>query len=228
MPTSPTAPDGASRWLGTPIAVAVDAAARARRRLVPAQGPSAVRAAHPPGGAQGRARCISLHAAARRLADAGGADASPRRRAAGSQALADVAAAVGAGQGRRRAGAGRGRPTRRKAIAAALLSGERKAVLLGNAAAQHPQAGAAARAGATGSPSRPAPRVGYLGEAANSVGAQLVGALPRRGRARRRPDARRRRAAQGLPAAERRAGARRRRPGRARAPRWQRPRWSSR
>ncbi|MFY9509765.1 MAG: molybdopterin-dependent oxidoreductase, partial [Rubrivivax sp.] len=63
------------------------------------------------------------------------------------------------------------------AVAGALLSGEHKAVLLGNAAAQHPQASAllalaqwiAANTGAS---------CGYLGEAANSVGAQLVGALP--------------------------------------------------
>ncbi len=62
-------------------------------------------------------------------------------------------------------------------IAASLLSGERKAVLLGNAAAQHPQASQllalaqwiGGRTGAT---------VGYLCEAANGVGAQLVGALP--------------------------------------------------
>ena len=53
-------------------------------------------------------------------------------------------------------------------------------MLLGNAAAQHPQAGEllalagwiAEQADAT---------VGYLGEAANSVGAQLVGAQPRQG-----------------------------------------------
>ena len=64
-----------------------------------------------------------------------------------------------------------------QAIAASLLSGERKAVLLGNAAAQHPQAALlltlaqwiASHTGAT---------CGYLGEAGNSVGAQLVGALP--------------------------------------------------
>jgi NADH-quinone oxidoreductase subunit G len=64
-----------------------------------------------------------------------------------------------------------------KAIAASLLMGERKALLLGNAAAQHPQASAllalanwiGAQVGAT---------VGYLGEASNSVGAQLVGATP--------------------------------------------------
>ncbi len=65
-------------------------------------------------------------------------------------------------------------------IAASLLSGERKAVLLGNAAAQHPQAAqllALAQwiAGQTGA------TVGYLSEAANSVGAQLVGALPGEG-----------------------------------------------
>ncbi|HEV7915385.1 MAG TPA: molybdopterin-dependent oxidoreductase, partial [Albitalea sp.] len=64
-----------------------------------------------------------------------------------------------------------------KAIADSLLSGERKAVLLGNAAAQHPQASSllalanwiADQTGAT---------VGYLTEAANTVGAQLVDALP--------------------------------------------------
>jgi NADH-quinone oxidoreductase subunit G len=64
-----------------------------------------------------------------------------------------------------------------RAIAASLASGDRKAVLLGNAAAQHPQAGALLAlaqwiGGRTGA------SVGYLGEAANSVGAQLVGALP--------------------------------------------------
>ncbi len=64
-----------------------------------------------------------------------------------------------------------------EAIAASLLIGESKAVLLGNAAVQHPQAGQllalaqwiAAQIGA---------RVGVLGEAANSVGAQCVNALP--------------------------------------------------
>jgi NADH-quinone oxidoreductase subunit G len=66
------------------------------------------------------------------------------------------------------------------AMAQSLLSGERKAVLLGNAVAQHPQASEllslagwiAEQCGAA---------VGFLGEAANSVGAQLVGALPQQG-----------------------------------------------
>ncbi len=67
-----------------------------------------------------------------------------------------------------------------EAIARSLLSGERKAVLLGNAAAQHAQASTllalaqwiAAATGAT---------CGYLGESGNVVGAQLVGAMPRDG-----------------------------------------------
>jgi NADH-quinone oxidoreductase subunit G len=64
-----------------------------------------------------------------------------------------------------------------QAIARALLSGERKAILLGHAAAQHPQAESllalahwiAEETGAS---------VGYLGEAANSVGAQIAHAMP--------------------------------------------------
>jgi NADH-quinone oxidoreductase subunit G len=67
-----------------------------------------------------------------------------------------------------------------RAMAASLLGGHHKAVLLGNAAAQHPQAEQllalaafiAAHSGAS---------CGFLGEAANSVGAQLVGAQPRQG-----------------------------------------------
>lgn len=63
------------------------------------------------------------------------------------------------------------------AIAKSLLSGDRKAVLLGNAAAHSNQASQvlalanwiAVQTGAT---------VGYLTEAANTVGAQLVGAMP--------------------------------------------------
>ena len=65
-------------------------------------------------------------------------------------------------------------------MAQALLSGERKAILLGNAAAHHAQASnllalcswIAAHTGAS---------VGYLTEAANTVGAQWVGAQPQAG-----------------------------------------------
>ena len=64
-----------------------------------------------------------------------------------------------------------------KAIAKSLFGGERKAILLGNAAAHHANASSllvlanwiGAQTGAT---------VGYLTEAANTVGAQLAGALP--------------------------------------------------
>jgi len=95
------------------------------------------------------------------------------------QALADVATAVG--ESSQVAAPVQGQATEpAKAIAASLLSGERKAILLGNAAAQHPQASSllalanwiAAQTGAS---------VGYLTEAANSVGAQLVGAQPKNG-----------------------------------------------
>ena len=66
------------------------------------------------------------------------------------------------------------------AVARSLLGGERKAILLGNAAAHHQKASSllalanwiAQQTGAT---------VGYLTEAANTVGAQLVGAVPGQG-----------------------------------------------
>ena len=67
-----------------------------------------------------------------------------------------------------------------QAIAASLLTGERKAVLLGNAAAQHPQA-SQLLALANWIGEHTGASVGYLTEAANSVGAQLVGAMPQRG-----------------------------------------------
>jgi NADH-quinone oxidoreductase subunit G len=64
-----------------------------------------------------------------------------------------------------------------QAVADALLSGERKAILLGNAAAQHPQA-SQLLALANWIGEHTGASVGYLGEAGNGVGAQLVGALP--------------------------------------------------
>ena len=94
-------------------------------------------------------------------------------------ALAGVAAAVAAQTGAEAPVAAEASEPARK-IAGSLLSGQRKAVLLGNAAVQHPQAAQllalaqfiAEQTGAT---------FGVLGEAANSVGAQLVGAQPRSG-----------------------------------------------
>ncbi|MBL8352638.1 MAG: NADH-quinone oxidoreductase subunit G [Burkholderiaceae bacterium] len=92
------------------------------------------------------------------------------------QALADVAGYVAAAKGID-APATALVNAEAEALAQALLSGERKAVLLGNAAAQHPQAATllalaqwiGAQTGAT---------VGWLTADANTVGAQLVRALP--------------------------------------------------
>jgi NADH-quinone oxidoreductase subunit G len=65
-------------------------------------------------------------------------------------------------------------------VAAALLSGEQKAILLGNAVAQHPQA-TALLALANWIGEQTGATVGFLTESANTVGAQLVGALPQKG-----------------------------------------------
>jgi len=92
------------------------------------------------------------------------------------QQLADVAAAVA-----RLAGVPAPLPAdpgpHAQAVAELLAGGSQKALLLGQAAAQHPQAAQllavahwiAAQTGAT---------VGYLGDGGNAVGAQLVGAQP--------------------------------------------------
>jgi len=66
---------------------------------------------------------------------------------------------------------------RARAIAASLLGGERKALLLGNAAAHHEQA-ASLLALAQWIAERTGASWGYLSEAANTVGTQLVQALP--------------------------------------------------
>lgn len=94
-----------------------------------------------------------------------------------AQALADVAAAIAAEKELDAPVAGGQATDAAKAIAASLLGGERKAILLGNAAAHHANASSllalanwiAAQTGA---------RVGYLTEAANTVGAQLANAVP--------------------------------------------------
>ena len=94
-------------------------------------------------------------------------------------ALAEVAAAVAAGKGVAAPLAAEPGAAA-QAIAASLLSGQNKAVLLGNAAAQHPQA-EQLLALAQWIAEQTGAGWGYLGEAANSVGAQLVGALPKQG-----------------------------------------------
>jgi NADH-quinone oxidoreductase subunit G len=92
------------------------------------------------------------------------------------QGLANIAAAIAAEKGVAAPAAGAVNAVA-QAIAASLLGGERKAILLGNAAAHHAKASSLLTlanwiAGQTGA------SVGYLTEAANTVGAQLAGALP--------------------------------------------------
>ncbi len=96
-----------------------------------------------------------------------------------AQALAGIAAAVAAEKGVQAPAQATADATA-TTIAKSLLSGERKAILLGNAAAHHAKASSllalanwiGEQTGAT---------VGYLTEAANTVGAQLAGAVPRAG-----------------------------------------------
>ena len=96
-----------------------------------------------------------------------------------AQALADVAAAVAAERGVTTPASGNATDAA-KAIAASLLSGQSKAILLGNAAAQHPQA-SSLQALAQWIAEQTGAKLGFLGESANSVGAQLVGAQPQQG-----------------------------------------------
>lgn len=96
-----------------------------------------------------------------------------------ARALADLATAIGSEKGVAAPASGEANDGAR-ALAKSLLGGERKAILLGNAAAHHADASRllalaqwiGAETGAS---------VGYLTEAANTVGAQWAGALPRQG-----------------------------------------------
>ena len=96
-----------------------------------------------------------------------------------AQALADVAVAVAAQTGAAAPCNGQASDAA-QAIAASLLSGERKAILLGNAAVAHPQA-ATLQALAQWIGEQTGATVGFLTESANTVGAQLVGAQPKQG-----------------------------------------------
>ena len=174
------APTGSARWLGLPIA----ALSSLQRVLVVG---SFLRKDHPllaqrlRQAARRGGQISSLHA----VHDDWALPLVARLTAAPSgwaAALAQVAAAVAHAQGGALpAGVEATEPVAEASrIAASLLSGERKAILLGNAAAQHPQAAQLLALAqwigqATGA------TVGCLGEAANSVGAQWVGALPGEG-----------------------------------------------
>jgi len=93
-----------------------------------------------------------------------------------AQALADVAAAVAQAKGVDAPVAATAH-NEAQAIAAALLAGEHKAILLGNAAAHHAQA-STLLALANWIAEQTGASVGYLTEAANTVGAQWVKAVP--------------------------------------------------
>jgi len=169
--------DGAARWLGTSIA----SLSTLQRVLVIG---SFLRKDHPlfaqrlRQAAKRGAKIHSVHAAHDDwlMPLASSTSVAP---SAWVNALAEIAAAI-AETNKVESPAAATVTRQGQAIAASLLSGERKAVLLGNAAAQHPQASAllslanwiAAQTGAT---------VGYLTEAGNTVGAQLVNALPGEG-----------------------------------------------
>ena len=92
------------------------------------------------------------------------------------EALASVAASVAAAKEVDQFVAGNASASS-DAIARSLLSGERKAILLGNVAAHHDKA-SSLLAIANWIGLQTGASVGYLTEAANTVGAQIVGAMP--------------------------------------------------
>jgi NADH-quinone oxidoreductase subunit G len=96
------------------------------------------------------------------------------------QTLAEVAAAVAQIKGIAAPVGGVESGEAAKTIAASLASGRNAAILLGNAAAQHPHA-AQLHAWAQWLAQALGCRFGFLGEAANSVGGYLAGALPAEG-----------------------------------------------
>ena len=168
---------GRARWLGTPVA----ALSTVQRALVVG---SFLRKDHPlfaqrlRQAARRGAQLHSLHA----VHDDWAMPLATQFTAAPSgwtDALAQVAAAVAKGKGIA-APVPADQSAAAQRIATSLLSGERKAILLGNAAAQHPQA-SQLLALAQWIASEVGACVGFLGEAANGVGAQWVNALPGEG-----------------------------------------------
>ncbi|HLL19902.1 MAG TPA: NADH-quinone oxidoreductase subunit NuoG, partial [Rubrivivax sp.] len=171
-----TAPAGKARWLGTSIA----SLSQLESALVVG---SFLRKDHP-------LLALRLRAAARRGAKvhslhavhddwlmpmAGRITAAP---SAWLQALADIASVVATSKAIQPPMQGE-QTDQAVAAADALLTGQRKAILLGHAAAQHPQAGALL-ALASWIAQETGASCGYLGDAGNSVGAELVGAVPGR------------------------------------------------
>lgn len=166
-----------AQWLGMPIA----ALSKLDRVLVVG---SFLRKDHPlfaqriRQAARHGAKVLSLNAAHDdwALPVAARLTASP---AAWAQALADVAGYVASAKGLAAPVTAMVSP-QAEALAKALLGGERKAILLGNAAAQHPQA-STLLALANWIGEQTGASVGFLTEGGNRVGAQLVGAQPANG-----------------------------------------------
>jgi len=170
--------DGKTRWLGTSIAslstldrvLIIGSNIRKDQPLLAQRIRQAVRR-----GAKVHALNEQAFDWAMPLAEVSLADS-----AAWVQALSDIAAALAQKNNVELPAPGNASSPAAQAIAASLLSGERKAVLLGNAAAHHEKASSllalanfiAEQTGAS---------VGYLGEAANTVGAQLLNARPLHG-----------------------------------------------
>ncbi len=172
-----TAVSGKARWLGTSIA----ALSTVDRALVVG---SFLRKDHPlfaqrlRQSARRGARIHSLNAVHDDwlMPMAAGLTAAP---SGWVQVLAEVAAAVAAIKGLSAPVAATPGDAA-KAVAESMLGGQRKVLLLGNAAACHPQSSSLlALANWLGEQCDAA--VGYMGESGNSVGAQLVGALPGQG-----------------------------------------------
>ena len=93
-----------------------------------------------------------------------------------AQSLADIASAIAAEKGVAAPAVGQATDTA-KVIAKSLLGAERRAIFLGNAAAHHANA-SSLLALANWIGLHTGASVGYLTEAANTVGAQLAGAMP--------------------------------------------------
>jgi NADH-quinone oxidoreductase subunit G len=169
-----TAPAGAARWLGLPIAALSDL----QRVLVVG---SNLRKDHPLF-AQRIRQAARKGAQVNVLWSAAQDWALPIRTSVQADAgywgvaLAGIAAAVAEAKGVA-APANVEVTDAARAVAQSLLGGERKAVLLGNAAAHHEKA-AALLAMAQWIARETGASCGYLTEAANTVGAQLVQALP--------------------------------------------------
>ncbi|QCB46202.1 NADH-quinone oxidoreductase subunit NuoG [Hydrogenophaga sp. PAMC20947] len=168
---------GAARWLGMPIA---DLSSLQRVLVVG----SNLRKDHPLF-AQ-RIRQAARHGAQVNALIAADQDwALPRKNtliadsSVWVRALAGVAVAVAAEKGVQAPVAAES-SDEAKAIAKSLMGGERKAILLGNAAAHHEKA-ASLLALANWIAQQTGAQVGYLTEAANTVGAQLMGAVPGQG-----------------------------------------------